>query len=128
METWLIQEMVFHPNECGVVVRELASLGDFWAQESRAAYRSAMLSGGDFRKFVRSFREDYSERLQRRFWTWLSIMKKTVKEDSRPDWLTDLDIDEVFGVLRRDDDGEIVAFCLDRCLYPGEQNGHPGKV
>lgn len=128
LETWLVQEMVFHHNECGLVVRELANIGDFWAQESKAAFRSATISGGDFRKFVRSFREDYSERLQRRFWVWLSIMKKTVKEDPRPDWLNDLDIDEVFGVLRRDDDGEIVAFCLDHCLYPGEQNGHPGEV
>lgn len=129
LETWLIQEMVFHPNECGLVVRGVATLGDFWAQESKAAFRSAMLSDGDFRKFVRSFREDYSEKLQHRFWYWLEIMKKTPKEDSREDWLPNLDIDEVFDVLRRDDDGEVVALCLANGLYSGEQSyGHPGEI
>jgi hypothetical protein len=120
LETYLLQEMIFHNDEMGQIVREVVTLEDFSTVTAKSIYRAAILGGGDFRKTIHCVREDYPDRVQKTFWARLAIMKKTFKEESREDWLPELDIDELLKVLRRNDDPEIIEYCLARGLFPRE--------
>lgn len=128
IETWLLQEMIFHHEEAGMVLRKLVTLDDFTTKTAKSIYRAAVMGDGDTTKTIRHIVRDYPDRVQRTFWARLAIMKKTWKDNAREDWLADIDTDQILGVLRRNDDGEIIWFCVSSGLYPGEQNGHPGEV
>lgn len=132
METWLLQEMMFHHEDNGQLVQLIATTEDFTTKTAKSVYRSILIGEGDFRKTIHSILEDYPDIVKQTFFARLAIMKKTPKDDSRDDWLSDLDLSDFFEVLRRNDDLEIIDYCVRSGLYREEaergMNGHLGEV
>lgn len=130
IETWLLHEMIVHGHQMGRIVKELVTLEDFSTVTSKSIYRSIMLGGDNVLKITDSIVGDYPDKVKETYLARLAIMKKTPKPDYREvDLLPDLDLGILFDVLRRDDDGEIIDYCVWAGLYPGEiDDGHFGQV
>jgi hypothetical protein len=126
IETSLLFQIIAKYDDLGIVALEILNQEDFTTVTSKSVFRSAIISKGDIKKTLKSIKEDYPDTVAVAFSTRLEIMQK----DSGSIQLPDIDLDEVVGILRRNDDLEIINYCLDNGLYVGErgQNGHPSEV
>lgn len=133
IETWLLNEMIFHWQDLGAIAREIVEHTTFRTRTSLSVFRSVVLGDGDFKKAIHSILEDYAPTVARTFFAKLAIIKKTPKLESRDDWTREPDVNEALEVLAQDDIVQTVHFCWRWGLtdigipdwWEGAVDGHP---
>lgn len=118
LEAWCLQEMIWHYDEAGMILRHNMGIHSFQDMSNVWVYRAFAASKGNFRHFIAILMNDMPDRLRKIFWARLAVIKKTPKTDTvwRNDGTQELDVDEVLAVLDRDDDLELIDFCIEREL------------
>jgi hypothetical protein len=134
IETWLLQEMIFHAGDMGMILREIVGQHLFTSTTAKSVYRAILIGNGDFKATVHSILEDYPPRVSREFFGRLAVIKKTPKGNYRDDWTTEIDIDEALEVLRKNEPEEVIRYCWKHSLtdigmpewFEGEVCGYSG--
>ncbi len=108
LEAWLLQAVLFRPDEWGRVLLLLLSLGDFVAPVNLGTYRAILLEDGDFVRVGRRLHRELEAR------DWEKWVDRFCGGYDLP-LDGEIPIDEVLRLLR-DGDGE----AIDRYVYsPG---------
>jgi hypothetical protein len=104
VECALVQAALWNPDTWAPLLKDMLTLGDFREHVNLMTWRAFLLEDGDLVGMGRSLREDLSQAAWEKWVDRYCGGFETFRSTPPP-------VEDMFELLRADDDAELVGFC-----------------